>query len=85
MSESLGAQELVVETIATIGGLVGGEGSAMLPGGTAEATGGVGAKTVVAGEVLESGVAEPAAAKDQTAPPEASPGMVGPVVRSLSP
>ena len=50
-----------------------------------EAAGAVGAETRVAGEVPEFGAAEPTAAEDQTAPPEASLGMVGPAVWPLSP
>ena len=92
VSESLGAQELVVETIATIGGLGGGEGSASstdgsatLPRATAEAAGAVGAETRVASEVSESRATEPAVAEDQMVPPKASPGMVRPAVQAPSP
>ena len=45
----------------------------------------LGAKARVAGDTPESRAAKPVAAEEQTAPPEASPGMVGPAVRPQSP
>ena len=92
MSESPGARQSAGEITVAIGGLGDGEGSASsadglvtLLGATAEATGAVRTETEVAGEVPESRAAKPTAAEDQTAPPEALPGMVGPAVRALSP
>ena len=56
-----------------------------MPKATAGTVGSSGAEAGVAGDALESRAAKPVVAEEQTAPPEASPGMVGPTVRPRSP
>ena len=54
--------------------------SATIPKATAGTVGSLGAEARVADNALESGATKPVAAEEQTAPPEASSGMVGPTV-----
>ena len=60
-------------------------GSVAVPEAIAGAAGSSGAEDGVAGDAPESGAAKPVAAKDQTAPPDALPGMVRPAVLPWSP
>ena len=90
--ESTRARQPEEESTAAAGGLGGSEQlapaadkSATIPKATARTVRSSGAEVGVAGDTPESRAAKPVAAEEQTAPPEASPGMVGPAVRPWSP
>ena len=90
--ESLGARWPTEESIAAAVRPGGDEqlapmvdGSAAMPGATAETAGSSAANAGDGGAVPKSGVAKPVAPEDQPAPPEVWQGVVGPVVRARSP
>ena len=80
------------EPIAAVRGLGGSEQlsstaneSVIAPSATAGTTGSSGVEAVVTGIMSRSWAENLATPKDQTAPPEASEGMVGPAIRPPSP
>ena len=61
------------------------DGSAVMPGATAENAGSSAANVGDAGAMPESRVVRPVVLEEQTAPPEASQGVVEHIVQPLSP
>ena len=90
--ESSGARQHAGEPIVAVSRLGGGEQllstvneSAIAPSATAGTTGSLGVEAVVTGIASGSRAKNLVTPKDQTAPPEALEGMVGPAIRPLSP
>ena len=90
--ESLGARQSAEESAAAAIELGDGEqlaltadGSAMVPRATAETVGSSAANAGDVGATPESGTTKPVTPEEQTAPPEASQGVVGPAVRPRNP
>ena len=90
--ESPGARQHAGEPIAAISGLGGSEQllstaneSATAPSATTGTTGSSGVEAAVTDIALESREENLATPKDQTAPPEALEGMVGPAIQPPSP